>query len=89
MLEAAGCGCAILCSDTAGSAELLPDERYGLRLPADALTPEALAAALAKALTDDAWRAAAAENARARLCERFTWDAVSARLLAVAAEKTT
>lgn len=89
LLEAAGCGCAILCSDTAGSAELLPDERYGLRLPADALTPEALAEALARALTDDAWRAAAAENARQRLCERFTWDAVTARLLAIAAEKTT
>lgn len=89
LLEAAGCGCAILCSDTAGSAELLPDERYGLRLPADALTPEALAAALARALTDDAWRAAAAENARARLCERFTWDAVSARLLAIVAKKMT
>lgn len=89
LLEAAGCGCAILCSDTAGSAELLPDERYGLRLPADALTPEALAAALAKALTGDAWRAAAAQRARERLCERFTWDAVSARLLAIAAEKTT
>lgn len=88
LLEAAGCGCAILCSDTAGSAELLPDERYGLRLPADALTPEALAAALAKALTDDAWRAAAAANARKRLCERFTWDAVTARLLAIAAKKT-
>lgn len=88
LLEAAGCGCAILCSDTAGSAELLPDERYGLRLPADALTPEALAAALARALTDDAWRAAAAENARKRLCERFTWDAVTARLLAIAAKKT-
>lgn len=88
LLEAAGCGCAILCSDTAGSAELLPDERYGIRLAANALTPEGLAEALARALPDGAWRAAAAENARARLGERFTWDAVTKRLLEIAAERT-
>lgn len=83
LLEAAGCGCAILCTDTAGAAELLPDESYGLRLPSAA--PELLAPALQKALAADAWRAGAAQKARARLCERFAWDAVAARLLQIAA----
>lgn len=83
LLEAAGCGCAILCTDTAGAAELLPDESCGLRLPSAA--PELLAPALQKALAADAWRAGAAQKARARLCERFAWDAVAARLLQIAA----
>lgn len=83
LLEAAGCGCAILCTDTAGAAELLPDESYGLRLQSAA--PELLAPALQRALAADAWRAGAAQKARARLCERFAWDAVTARLLQIAA----
>lgn len=83
LLEAAGCGCAILCTDTAGAAELLPDESYGLRLQSAA--PELLAPALQRALAADAWRASAAQKARARLCERFAWDAVTARLLQIAA----
>lgn len=82
LLEAAGCGCAILCTDTAGAAELLPDESYGLRLQSAA--PGVLAPALQKALADDAWRAGAAQKAYARLCGRFAWDAVAARLLAIA-----
>lgn len=82
LLEAAGCGCAILCTDTAGAAELLPDESCGLRLQSAA--PNVLAPALQKALADDAWRAGAAQRAYARLCGRFSWDAVAARLLAIA-----
>ncbi len=82
LLEAAGCGCAILCTDTAGAAELLPNEEYGLRLPSAA--PGVLAPALQKALTEDAWRGAAAQKAKTRLCERFTWDAVAASLLKIA-----
>lgn len=82
LLEAAACRCAILCTDTAGAAELLPDESCGVRLQSAA--PGVLAPALQKALADDAWRAAAAQKAYARLCERFAWDAVAARLLAIA-----
>lgn len=89
LLEAAACGCAILCSDTAGSAELLPDERCGIRLPLAGLSPDeaaaALAGALERALTDDAWRAEAARRAMRRVTERFTWDAVAGQLLALAA----
>lgn len=84
LLEAAACGCAILCSDTAGSAELLPDESFGLRLAPDTLTPQTLAAALQKALSNDAWRAGAAQKARARLAGQFSWAAVAEKLLKVA-----
>lgn len=85
LLEAAACGCPILCTPTAGTEELLPDETHGLLLP-DA-TPQAIAAGLRAVLDDpDAARRRAA-NARARLEGRFTWDAVYKKLMTLAAQE--
>ena len=86
LLEAAACGCAILCTNTAGSAELLPDESYGLRIasPDESL----LLPALQKAFTDAEWRAEAAKNARQNLLQHFTWQATADKLLCVAARYT-
>ncbi|MCI6306652.1 MAG: glycosyltransferase family 4 protein [Subdoligranulum sp.] len=86
LLEAAACGCAILCTNTAGSAELLPDESYGLRIasPDESL----LLPALQKAFTDAEWHAEAAKNARQNLLQHFTWQATAEKLLCVAARYT-
>lgn len=84
-LEAAACGCPILTTRTGGSDELLPDERYGVQL--DGVEETSLAAALTRCLTDEAWRHQAARLTGQRLEERFTWDAVSARLLELAGTK--
>ena len=84
-LEAAACGCPILTTRTGGSDELLPDERYGVQL--DGVEETSLAAALTRCLTDEAWRHQAARLTGQRLEERFTWDAVTARLLELAGTK--
>ena len=85
LLEAAACGCPILCTPTAGTEELLPDPDHGLLLP-DA-TPEAIAAGLQALLDDPAAARRRAANARARLEGRFTWDAVYAKLMDIAARQ--
>ena len=84
-LEAAACGCPILTTRTGGSDELLPDERYGVQL--DGVEETALAAALTRCLEDETWRCQAARLTGQRLEERFTWDAVTTRLLELAGTK--
>ena len=71
---------------TAGSAELLPDESYGLRIASP--DENLLLPALQKAFTDAEWRAEAAKNARQNLLQHFTWQATAEKLLCVAARYT-
>lgn len=81
-LEAAACGCPIVTTPTGGSNELLPDDRYGLKLPgADA---HLFAQAICKALSDDAWRQTAAQLTEERLRQQFTCGAVAQKLLCIA-----
>lgn len=82
LLEAAAMGCPILSTDTAGSAELLPDESYGLRVADN--RPDTLAPALKKCLTDEQWRTTAAKKTHENLSRHFTWEATAARLLEIA-----
>ena len=86
LLEAAACNCAIVCTKTAGSAELLPDESYGLRIASP--KEEDLCPALQKALADPAWQAIAAQNARENLWQHFTWQATAAELKRIAQAST-
>ena len=82
LLEAAACGCPILCTHTAGSGELLPDENYAVYL--EDTRPETLTAGLQQVLRDpDAARTRAA-RALENLTARFTWQAVYTALLQVA-----
>lgn len=86
LLEAAACGCPILCTPTAGTEELLPGPEYGTLL-ADT-RPEIIRAGLQSLLADPEAARRKADNARANLCARFTWDAVFAKIMAIAQEKT-
>ena len=82
LLEAAACGCPILCTPTAGTEELLPGPRYGTLLTDT--SPAALREALRPLLEDPAAARARAAAARARLEAHFTWDAVFATIKAIA-----
>ncbi len=78
LLEAAACRCPILCTRTAGTAELLPDDGHAVFLP-DA-RPESVRAGLQAVLADPAAARARAEAAYRTLCAHFTWDAVFAMM---------
>ena len=82
LLEAAACGCPILCTPTAGTEELLPGPRYGTLLTDT--SPAALREALRPLLEDPAAARARAAAARARVEAHFTWDAVFATIKAIA-----
>ena len=82
LLEAAACGCPILCTPTAGTEELLPGPRYGTLLTDT--SPAALREALRPLLEDPAAARARAAVARARVEAHFTWDAVFATIKAIA-----
>lgn len=86
VLEAAALGCPILTTPTGGSPELITGPDCGTLL-ADRTAPTVAAACVA-ALTDPAWRRAAAGNARRNLEARFTWEAAARRFLALAEERT-
>lgn len=82
LLEAAACRCPIVCTPTAGTEELLPSGDCGVILPDP--DPDTIAAGLRTVLADDARAAAMAQAAYRNLCGRFTWDAVSDQVLALA-----
>ena len=83
LLEAAACGCPIVCTPTAGTEELLPGPDYGILLPDT--RPETIRRALAGVRDDPAAAAKRAERVRRHLGEHFTWDAVFATIKAIAA----
>ncbi|MDD4850582.1 MAG: glycosyltransferase family 4 protein [Gemmiger sp.] len=82
LLEAAACHCAIVCTPTAGTEELLPGPGYGLFV--DSTTPQAIRAALQTLLADEPLRRRCAEATYQNLCGRFTWDAVFAKIQEIA-----
>lgn len=86
LLEAAACGCPILCTPTAGTEELLPGPAYGTLL--EDTSPQTIRAALKTLLDDPDTARKKARAARSNLCAHFTWDAVFARIMAIAQEKT-
>ncbi len=82
LLEAAACRCPILCTHTAGTGELLPDEDYTLYL--EDTRPETLAAALQALLRDPKAARRRAERAFENLSAHFTWQAVFATMMKMA-----
>lgn len=88
LLEAAACGCPIVCTRTAGTGELLPGPEYGTVLPGDpaGVDVAALRAALMETLDHPELAQARAEAARRNLCEHFTWDAVFAKIMEIIKE---
>lgn len=81
LLEAAACGCPILCTHTAGTGELLPDAEHALFLQsADAAE---IAAALQKTAADPAAAKVRSERAKQTLLGRFTWQAVYKKLRSI------
>ena len=83
LLEAAAVRCPIVCTATAGTAELLPEPDYGVLL-ADA-GPAAIRAGLLTMLQNPARAAHSAEVTYQNLAAHFTWDAVFAKIIAIAA----
>lgn len=78
LLEAAGCGCPILCTPTAGTEELLPgDSAVFLSDTA----PDTICAGLCRVLDDPASARTRADRARENALAHFTWDAVFDKLI--------
>ena len=69
-MEAMGCGCCPLASDTGGNPELVQDGETGLLFPAG--DSAALAAQLARVLDDAEYRRGLAAAAERRMREHFT-----------------
>lgn len=82
LLEAAACHCPLVCTATAGTAELMPGPDYGVLLPDAA--PETIRTALQTLLADPARCRRCADAAYKNLCAHFTWDAVFAKMIAIA-----
>lgn len=78
LLEAAGCGCPILCTPTAGTEELLPGDS-AVFLPDTA--PETICSGLRRVLDDPVSALARADRARENALAHFTWDAVFDKLI--------
>ncbi len=82
VLEAAALNTAVITTPKGGSPELIVDDEHGIII--DELSTQTLAQALIKALSDDNWREIACKNAHNRLCEHFTWQSVSDKLIKIA-----
>ena len=78
LLEAAGCGCPILCTPTAGTEELLPGDS-AVFLPDTA--PETICTGLRRVLEDPSASHQRAARARENALAHFTWGAVFDKLI--------
>lgn len=79
LLEAGACGCALVASHAGGVEEIIPTPEHGIVL--DSPTKEAVAAVLGGLAGDPERLQALKEKARARVCERFTWESTAQELL--------
>lgn len=76
VVEAAACGCPVICSDRSSLPEVL-DEPTATFDPTD---PAAMAAAISRALSDEQYRRVLADAAE-RAAERWTWPNTARRTL--------
>ena len=85
LLEAAACRCPIVCTRTAGTEELLPDDTHGIVLPGQPqdATVETIRAGLQTLLDDPARAHACAEAAYRNVYAHFTWDAVFDKMMGI------
>ena len=75
MLEAGYCRNAVVASDSGGTVEIIPDERYGRLVPAEDVP--ALAGALQELIDDPELRRNIGNNLHQRICDEFTWSSAA------------
>ena len=80
LLEAASCGQAIVATDVGGTGEILTHEVCAVLVPPN--DPDALSAAIHRALTDSSLRGRLGRHARTRALDRFSLPAAAARVRA-------
>ena len=81
LMEAMGCGCCPIASDTGGNPELVADGQTGLLFPVGDAT--GLAERLATVLDDEGYRRTLAANACRRMQTDFTREIAAARMAAI------
>lgn len=74
ILEAGGCGAFVLATGQGGTAELIPGPEYGLLVEDN--RPDTLAAALKRALAEEAYRKHSAQRLQQHIMAHFTFDAL-------------
>lgn len=72
LVEALGCGCAVVCTDLPAMRDIVRHGVTGLVVPER--DPPALAEATSKLLEDEALREKLASNGRAHVAARYGWD---------------
>ena len=72
VLEAGCCGNAVAASDGGGTAEIIPDQRFGSLIPSGDVS--ALAGALQRFVDHPEERESAGHNLRSRVLELYTWE---------------
>jgi glycosyltransferase involved in cell wall biosynthesis len=80
ILEAWSLGKPVVVTKVGGMAEIVDEDRYGVRVPSE--DPAALAEGLCAVLGDDAYAARIAEAGRERLNKHYSLDSMLDRLLA-------
>ncbi len=86
ILEAAALGCCIITTPTGGSKELIQTGKSGILI--DEISPEHIASALEKSLSDDSFRLAAGKAVQKEVEERFTWKNTADTLVSIAIKQT-
>jgi glycosyltransferase involved in cell wall biosynthesis len=76
-LEAMACGCAVIASAVGGIPEIITNEVDGVLVPPG--SPEALAGAILRLLSDPMLRRRLGERARATISARFNREAICAQ----------
>lgn len=71
VLEAGCCETAVIASNSGGTKEIIPDERFGKLIPSKDI--DALADALQELINDAQKRTMMGKNLRERVLEQFTW----------------
>ena len=75
VLEAGYCRNAVVASDSGGTVEIIPDERYGRLVPAEDVP--ALTGALQELIDDPELRRNIGNNLHQRICDEFTWSSAA------------
>lgn len=86
LLEAAACHCPLVTTATAGTAELMPGEGYGVLLPDN--SPAAIRAGLEELFAEPGRAAACSDAAYRNLCGHFTWQAVFDTMMEIVHDAT-
>lgn len=79
VLEAAAAGCFVVTTTSGGSKELIINDDYGIIMKRN--DEEEIYESILKPVKDGAYRKLAVENSYKRLCDNFTWDKTSDKLI--------